>query len=158
MPNPSLYRVPSAATIAKPKRIGSYLTEAGLLTADQIQVILNDQTATGMRFGDIAVARGWVKEQTIEWIMTKVVEPERRAIQTVLARKAELARKSQPPTQPPTKPPTKPPQPTQPPTQPPAQKSDSPSQSTKPFVRRDAPIAKPLPPVNSSDSDVNWVG
>lgn len=158
MPNPSLYRVPPTATTAKPKQIGTYLTDAGLLTADQIQVILNDQTATGMRFGDIAVARGWIKEQTIEWIMTKVVEPERRAIQTVLARKAETARKSQPPIQPPAKPTTKSTQPTSPPTQPSAQKSESPSQSTKPFVRRDAPIAKPLPPVNSSDSDVNWVG
>lgn len=149
MPNPSLYRVPSSS-LAKQKRLGTYLTEAGLLTNDQIQVILNDQHATGMRFGDIVVARGWVKEQTIEWIMSKVVEPERRAVQTVLARQAaELAQKTEPML--PNNPPTPPPQADR-------RKPENGSQNTKPFVRRDAPIAKSLPPVNSSDSEVNWVG
>jgi hypothetical protein len=63
------------------KRLGHYLVEAGLLTPDQVSVALNDQKATGMRFGDIVVARGWLKEQTIEWIMQKVVIPEKRASQ-----------------------------------------------------------------------------
>ncbi|WP_088890502.1 hypothetical protein [Leptolyngbya ohadii] len=149
MPNPSLYRV-SSSSLARQKLIGTYLTEAGLLTSDQIQVILNDQHATGMRFGDIAVARGWVKEQTIEWIMSKVVEPERRAIQTVIARQAaELSQKTEPmlPKEPPPQS-----------RQSSKKKLETASQSTKPFVRRDAPIAKPLPPINSSDSEVNWVG
>lgn len=63
------------------KRLGHYLVEAGLLTPDQVSVALNDQKATGMRFGDIVVARGWLKEQTIEWVMQKVVIPEKRASQ-----------------------------------------------------------------------------
>jgi hypothetical protein len=67
----------SSSTRFKP--IGKYLVEAGLLNGDQIQVILTDQQATGMRFGEIAVARGWVKEQTVEWIMRRVIEPERQA-------------------------------------------------------------------------------
>lgn len=136
MPNSSLYPS-SSAGLSRQKRIGNYLTEAGLLTNDQIQVILNDQQATGMRFGEIAVARGWLKEQTIEWIMAKVVEPERRAIQTVLSQRAKQIPKAQP--------------------QPP-KASESAASGSKPFVRRDAPITKPLPPVNSSDGDVNWVG
>ena len=141
MLNSSLYQG-SPGGLSTPKRIGSYLTEAGLLTADQIQVILNDQRATGMRFGDIAVARGWLKEQTIEWIMAKVVEPERKAIQTVLSQKAKQQAKQQS-----SRATAQPPKP-----------SETTTNGAKPFVRRDAPIAKPLPPINSSDSEVNWVG
>jgi hypothetical protein len=68
------------------KPIGSYLEDAGLLNSDQIKVILADQQATGMKFGEIAVARGWVKEKTIEWMMQKVIAPERRAQQTAAHR------------------------------------------------------------------------
>lgn len=138
MPNSSLYRGSPSAKHSTQKRIGSYLIEAGLLSDSQIQVILNDQRATGMRFGEIAVARGWLKEQTIEWIVSKVIEPERKAIQTVLTQQAQ--------------------QPPKPPAQPQPAQAEPKSAGAKPFVRRDAPISKPLPPVNSSDSEVNWVG
>ncbi|WP_299489771.1 hypothetical protein [Acaryochloris sp. IP29b_bin.137] len=57
--------------------IGAYLVEAGLLTDAQVGVALADQTVTAMPFGEIVVARGWVKEQTIEFIMKRVVLPER---------------------------------------------------------------------------------
>jgi hypothetical protein len=137
MPNPSLYRGSPAVGFSRQKRIGSYLTEAGLLTSDQIQVILNDQQATGMRFGDIAVARGWLKEQTIEWIMAKVIEPERKAIQTVLSQQAKQTPKA---------------------AAEPKKLAEASPNGAKPFVRRDAPISKPLPPINSSDTEVNWVG
>ena len=61
------------------KRLGGYLVEAGLLSPGQIDVALNDQKLTGMRFGDILVTRGWVKQQTIEYLMQKVIVPERQA-------------------------------------------------------------------------------
>jgi len=61
-------------------RLGGYLIEAGLITPGQVSVVLNDQRVdTDMRFGEVLVARGWVKPETIEFIMTRVVEPERRA-------------------------------------------------------------------------------
>jgi hypothetical protein len=59
------------------KPIGSYLVDAGLLTASQIEVILADQRSSGLRFGEIATARGWVKQKTVEFFMEKVVLPER---------------------------------------------------------------------------------
>ena len=59
------------------KRIGSYLIDAGLLTPDQVDVILADQAHTGMQFGEIAVARGWLTEETLEFIYQKVIQPER---------------------------------------------------------------------------------
>jgi hypothetical protein len=59
------------------KPLGAYLVEAGLLTEAQVGVALADQSMTSMRFGEIIATRGWVKEQTIEYIMHKVVIPER---------------------------------------------------------------------------------
>ena len=59
------------------KRLGGYLIDAGLLTDSQVEVALNDQKATGMRFGDIIVERGWVKRRTIEYLAQKVINMER---------------------------------------------------------------------------------
>jgi hypothetical protein len=61
------------------KRLGGYLIDAGLLQTHQVEVALRDQQATGMRFGDIVVARGWLKRKTIEYFMTKIVDLERKA-------------------------------------------------------------------------------
>lgn len=57
--------------------IGTYLVEAGLLTDAQVGVALADQNVTALPFGEIVVARGWVKEQTVEFIMERVIKPER---------------------------------------------------------------------------------
>lgn len=59
------------------KRLGDYLVEAGLLTQAQIEVALADQAMTNLRFGEVLIRRGWVKEETIEYLMKKVILPER---------------------------------------------------------------------------------
>jgi hypothetical protein len=59
------------------KRLGSYLIDAGLLSPSQVDVALNDQASTGMRFGEIIVERGWVKQQTIDYLHRKIIELER---------------------------------------------------------------------------------
>ncbi len=70
--------VPSVSS--KTKYLGSYLVEAGLITPAQIDVALNDQTIMdNMRFGEVLVARGWIKQQTLDYLIKKVVEPEQRA-------------------------------------------------------------------------------
>lgn len=79
-----------AVTYPELKRLGSYLTEAGLLTQVQIDVALADQEATGVRFGDILVLRGWIKEQTIEYFMRKLVLPEREATEKPSAQPASM--------------------------------------------------------------------
>jgi hypothetical protein len=61
------------------KPIGMYLVEAGLLSEAQVGVALADQDVTSMLFGEILVTRGWVKAQTIEYLMQKIVLPERAA-------------------------------------------------------------------------------
>ncbi len=129
--------VPSA--LKTQKRLGMYLEEAGLINRGQIEVALNDQQATGMRFGEVLAARGWVKQQTIEYLMKKVVIPERHQESRTLPLPS-AARPASAPVKPP-----------------------SPSRSLQPqkpdlLQRRDVPISKPLPSVPSSDGDVNWVG
>jgi hypothetical protein len=72
--------------------LGTYLVEAGLLTLAQVEVALNDQLLmTHMRFGDVLVARGWIKQQTIDFLMQKLIEPERQAAKEQ-ERKEKLAR------------------------------------------------------------------
>ena len=70
--NPSSFRT---------KRIGGYLVDAGLLTPAQVNVVLDDQKVNGLRFGEILAARGWVKQQTIEYLMEKVILPEQESLQ-----------------------------------------------------------------------------
>ena len=144
------YQVETFPTFSSPKRLGSYLLDAGLLNPDQVNVALNDQQATGMRFGEVLVVRGWLKEQTIEWVMKRVVEPERqqRDRQTVtrptVARPSslEVLRTAVDQADRPTDPVSSP----------------AAELEKKPQARREVPISKPLPSVKSSDNDVNWVG
>jgi len=59
------------------KPLGSYLVEANLVTQEQINRALVEQQDNGMLLGAVLVQHGWVKEQTIEYLMAKVVLPER---------------------------------------------------------------------------------
>jgi hypothetical protein len=78
------------------KRLGSYLVDAGLVTLAQIDVALNDQEfMDDMRIGEILVTRGWIKQQTLDFVIDKVVDPEQS-----IARRTTLAdnlTKRQPP-------------------------------------------------------------
>ena len=78
---------------ADSKKLGNYLMEAGLLTAAQIEVALADQQITGMRLGEVLVRRGWVKEETIEYLMQKVILPERTSSPDQSSSYLELSRK-----------------------------------------------------------------
>ena len=74
------YEVHAAPSLAGHKRLGSYLVDAGLINRGQVEVALNDQKATGMKFGEVLATRGWIKQQTVEYFMEKIVLPERKAI------------------------------------------------------------------------------
>jgi hypothetical protein len=76
------------------KRLGAYLIEAGLITPAQVDVALNDQEfmADEMRFGDVLVARGWIKQQTLDYLMEKIVEPEQLIARRVVLEDAMLVR------------------------------------------------------------------
>ncbi|MEB3357836.1 MAG: hypothetical protein VKK04_13990 [Synechococcales bacterium] len=140
------YRVQTIKTLAGRKRLGSYLVDAGLITDAQVSVALNDQQATGMRFGEVLATRGWVKQQTIEYLMTKIIIPERQAAQE------QASAPSAPELAPST------PAPTRRATEPAVSAIRSRASSGSSGSRREIPISKPLPSVPSPDGDVNWVG
>ena len=58
------------------KRLGTYLIEADLITQDQIDLALVEQTATKMRLGEILVKQGWIQEQALEDLIERVVKPQ----------------------------------------------------------------------------------
>lgn len=66
--------------VSKVKPLGAYLVEAGLLKYDKINLALKEQEINGKRLGDILSEKGWVQPETIEYLMEKLVIPEREAI------------------------------------------------------------------------------
>ena len=62
------------------KPLGAYLLEAGLLNRYQLKVSLDKQKETPMRLGEILSSLGWVSQEKIEYMMDKVVIPERKAL------------------------------------------------------------------------------
>ena len=49
--------------------LGSYLQEADLLTNDQIKTILIEQNQTMLRFGALAVLKGYLKQETVDFFI-----------------------------------------------------------------------------------------
>ena len=49
--------------------IGQYLKQAGLLTDRQIQTILEEQKQTELKFGELAIAKGWLKRATVNFFL-----------------------------------------------------------------------------------------
>ncbi|HCF28594.1 MAG TPA: hypothetical protein DEV81_15645, partial [Cyanobacteria bacterium UBA11049] len=76
------------------KPLGMYLVEAGILTLDRVEAALDEQQKSGRRLGEILVNRGWVEQQTIEYLMEKVVLPERRVVREKLSHPDEIDRYS----------------------------------------------------------------
>jgi tetratricopeptide (TPR) repeat protein len=54
----------------KPKQpLGRYLKDAGLLNEHQIRIILAEQTQKRLRFGELAILKGWLKPTTIKFFL-----------------------------------------------------------------------------------------
>ncbi|URD51797.1 hypothetical protein [Chroococcidiopsis sp. CCNUC1] len=62
-------------SLAKP--LGQYLVESGIINSAQLETALQEQHQTEKCIGEILSARGWVKQETIEYVMKKIVLPER---------------------------------------------------------------------------------
>ena len=61
--------LPQMATESRKQPIGYYLKAAKLLNDEQIEAILIEQSQTQMRFGEIAVEKGLLKNETVESIL-----------------------------------------------------------------------------------------
>ena len=58
----------------KPKQpIGQYFKQAELLTEQQIQIILAEQVHTQLKFGELAIAKGWLKKTTVDFFLRYLV-------------------------------------------------------------------------------------
>ena len=162
------YEVQAAPSLAGHKRLGSYLIDAGLINQGQIDVALNDQKATGMKFGEVLATRGWIKQQTIEYFMAKIVLPERQSrkrgasAQSSKTTPPDLGRRgirhtpSQTIAAKTTAPQRRVPEH-------PTVRQDHPTLSqhgnaAKPTGRKVPPITKPLPSTSKDQDGVNWVG
>jgi hypothetical protein len=131
--------IPMVSTISTPgvnlRPLGSYLIEAGLLTDAQVHVALIDQDMMGnMRFGEVLVARGWIKQQTLDYLISKIIEPEQELARRDSLYTALLTQKPLPPT-------------------PLSAASTSAAPTIEPLNTR-----KPLSSIPEDDSGVNWVG
>ena len=60
---------PKLATQGQQLPIGYYLKDASLLNSRQIETILQEQKKTRQKFGEIAVQKGWIKKDTIDFFL-----------------------------------------------------------------------------------------
>lgn len=64
------------------KPLGIYLVEAGIVTPKQVEIALDEQKRSKhKRLGEVLASHGWVAQETIEYLMSKVVLPERQVIE-----------------------------------------------------------------------------
>lgn len=75
-----------------PKLIGQILQQAGLLSALQVNAILEAQTTQyrHLRFGEIAISKGWLKPQTVDFILNYVTLANQALQETSLLLTVEL--------------------------------------------------------------------
>ena len=81
----------SSVVAEQPKQpIGQYLKQAALLDEQQIQEIVAEQQSNTGKFGELAIAKGWLKQDTIDFFLrylkSETVLPEQPAKLPILTR------------------------------------------------------------------------
>ena len=56
--------------------LGYYLRQAAILDREQVEIILNEQRSTGIRFGTIAVFQGFLKSTTLDFFLANLFPEE----------------------------------------------------------------------------------
>ncbi|BAW97008.1 hypothetical protein NIES970_19520 [[Synechococcus] sp. NIES-970] len=59
--------------ILENKRLGDYLIDADLLTPEQLVMILDEQKVNHMMFGSLAVLKGYIKQQTLNFFLKNIL-------------------------------------------------------------------------------------
>lgn len=65
-------RLPCLAATEVRSPIGQYLKQAGLLDEQQVEFILDEQRYLKQRFGELAVGKGWVKQETLDVLLASL--------------------------------------------------------------------------------------
>lgn len=76
------------------KRLGEYLIESSLITPAQLDTALNKQKTDRRCLGKILASMGWVQQQTIEYLMERVVLPEQQALETQFSHRQKHKRQN----------------------------------------------------------------
>ncbi|MCW6037315.1 WecB/TagA/CpsF family glycosyltransferase [Spirulina subsalsa FACHB-351] len=66
-------QLPKVVIAPRKQPLGYYLKSAALLDSEQIQVILQEQSQRGERFGEMAVQKGWLKPETLHFFLNYLV-------------------------------------------------------------------------------------
>jgi hypothetical protein len=61
---------------AEKHTLGYYLKQAAILDREQIEVILAEQRASGVRFGTVAVFQGFIKSTTLDFFLANLFPEE----------------------------------------------------------------------------------
>ncbi len=59
--------------------IGYYFQQAGLLDAQQVDALLQEQAQAGLRIGALAVLHGWLSQETLDWFLRSLAPEESTA-------------------------------------------------------------------------------
>ncbi|MEL7475056.1 MAG: hypothetical protein AAF268_13020 [Cyanobacteria bacterium P01_A01_bin.3] len=62
-------KLPTIVTARQKQPIGEYLVDARLLDLKQVDTILHAQRRQSVRFGELAVARNFIKQQTVDFLL-----------------------------------------------------------------------------------------
>jgi hypothetical protein len=62
-------RLPKLSLDTPKQKLGEYLQAAKLLNRQQVDEILAEQQQTRLKFGEVAVRKGWLKQQTLDSIL-----------------------------------------------------------------------------------------
>lgn len=73
--------------------LGYYLKSANLLTEKQVKAILKEQKQLGVKFGSIAVLKGYLKQETIDYFVQQIEEHKKR-IESKVTLKSNNRRKA----------------------------------------------------------------
>jgi hypothetical protein len=61
---------------AEKNTLGYYLKQAAILDREQIEIILAEQRASGIRFGTVAVFQGFIKSTTLDFFLANLFPEE----------------------------------------------------------------------------------
>jgi hypothetical protein len=77
---------PKIAEVGRGHPIGYYFQQAGLLSAQQVDALLQEQAQAGLRIGALAVLHGWLSQETLDWFLRSLA-PEESASSAFIKRK-----------------------------------------------------------------------
>lgn len=68
-----------AVVAAEKNTLGYYLQQAAIIDREQIEIILAEQRASGVRFGTVAIFQGFIKSTTLDFFLANLF-PEELAV------------------------------------------------------------------------------